>query len=285
LLRGGFIVVSGMLLAACANPQTGDFGRRADNVVTNGLLPRTGTVASWWRGDPVSLYPFTDDEIEMRDRAWRFLMPAHEKANLQMALAELSYTRILPPIPHSGRNHYHLLLMTEDYQSVASRYEKLGSDVEADRQLMIPFSQITARVCYADRMRIERLNSVKDLTPTQRQQAVARVVENRMLVEWVRRDIRQKATAYRYALEHMSIEAPMRQSIHAEQALIALESAQQTLDYWDGCGDNRLAVPPSGRSVAPLAGGSRSSDDERYAPSSPAPITDKRGIISNLPPK
>jgi hypothetical protein len=272
-------------LAACANHQTGDFGRRSDNVVTSGLLPRTGTVAAWWRGEPVSLYPFTDDEIEMRDRAWRFLMPAHDKANLQMALAELSYSRVLPPIPHSGQNHYHLLLLTEDYRSVASRYEKLGTDIEGDRQLMIPFSQITARVCYADRFRIERLNTVRDLTVMQREQAVARVMENRMLVEWVRRDMRQRATAYRYALEHISIESPMRQSIHAEQALIALESAQQTLDYWDGCGDNKLAVPPLGRSVIPSGGNARTNNDTRYAPSSPAPIKDNRGVISNLPPK
>jgi hypothetical protein len=281
----GLTVAFGLLLASCASHHTGDFGRRSNNVVTNGILPQAGLVRSWWKGEPVSLYPFTDDEIELRDRAWRFLMPSHDKANLQMALAEMSYTRALPPIPHSGLNHYHLVLMTEDYQSVASRYAKLGSDVEADRQLMIPFSQITARVCYADRIRIERLNSVRDLTPIQREQALARVVENRMLVEWVRRDMRRKASAYRYALEHISIEAPMRQSIQAEQAVIALESAQQTLDYWDGCGENRLAVPPSGNMTIPSGGPSRGYTNDRYAPSSPAPIQDRRGQISTLPPK
>ncbi|MFM9973448.1 MAG: hypothetical protein ACKVON_02605 [Beijerinckiaceae bacterium] len=234
----------------------------------------------------MSLYPFTDDEIELRDRAWRFLMPAHEKANLQMKLAELSYTRVLPPIPHSGRNHYHLLVMAEDYRSVSSRYQKIGSDIEADRLLMVPFSQSAARVCAADRVRIQSLNEVRQLTPAQREQAAARVAENRMLVDWVRRDMREKAAAYRYALEHVTIEAPMREAIRAEQALIALESAQQTLDYSDGCGENQLALP--GRSHVPGRNRPQVIKDapgERYAPSSPAEISDRRGVISNLPPK
>jgi hypothetical protein len=285
-LKPCLVAIGALLLSACSSYQTGDFGRRADNVVTNSILPSAGLMAAWWRGEPVSLYPFTDDEIELRDRAWRFLMPSHEKANLQMKLAELSYTRVLPPIPHSGRNHYHLLVMAEDYRSVSSRYQKINSDIEADRLLMVPFSQAAARVCTADRARVQSLNQVRDLNPTQREQAVARVAENRMLVDWVRRDMRGKAVAYRYAVEHVTIEAPMREAIHAEQALIALESAQQTLDYWDGCGENTLAplqghVPGRSRGPAVI----KDAPGERYAPASPADVTDRRGVLSAKPPK
>jgi hypothetical protein len=276
------VVAAALALAACQPGHTGDFGRRADNVVTNTVLPKAGLFSAWARGEAVSLYPFTDDEIELRDRAWRFLMPAHDKANLQMRLAELSYTRVLPPLPHSGRNHYHLLLMSEDYRSVASRYHKLGSDIEADRQLMVPFSQTAARVCAADRVRIKSLPHVRQLDPVQAEQAVARVAENRGLVDWVRRDMREKAAAYRYALEHMTIEAPMREAIKAEQALIAMESAQQTLDYWDGCGEGALPVPPPGRGGRVIES---LKDAERYAPRSPADIIDRRGVIGARPDK
>jgi hypothetical protein len=280
---GGIASGLALLLSACSSSHTGDFGRRADNVVTNSVLPKAGTVSSWLRGEPVSLYPFTDDEIELRDRAWRFLMPAHDKANLQMKLAELSYTRVLPPIPHSGQSHYHLLLMAEDYRSVASRYQKIAADIEADRLLMVPFSQTAARVCAADRVRVQSLNQVKHLTQLQREQATTRVVENRVLVDWVRRDMRDKAVAYRYALEHATIEAPMRQAIHAEQALIALESAQQTLDYWDGCGENPVPLPP-GRAGATQA--HIDTGRERYAPASPKAIDDGRGRLEGArPPK
>jgi hypothetical protein len=273
-----------LLFPACTRNDMGDFGRRPDNVITSSVLPKAGLVAAWWRGEPASLYPFTDDEIEMRDRAWRFLMPSHDKANLQQAIAELSYTRVLPPLPHSGRNHYHLLLMAEDYRSVASRYAKIGQDVEADRLLMVPFSQAAARVCAADRVRAQALNDVQQLTHAQREQAVARIAENRMLMDWVRRDMRDKAAAYRYALEHITISAPMRESIRAEQALIAMESAQQTLDYWDGCGENALPLPPHMTRRGPVTDkdtGAR----VPYNPALPPPVNDRRGVVGARPPK
>ncbi len=282
-LAGACLVLLGTLPAACTRNDTADFGRRPDNVVTGSILPKAGLVAAWWRGDPASLYPFTDDEIELRERAWRFLMPSHDKANLSQAIAELAYTRVLPPLPHSGRNHYHLLLMAEDYRSVSSRYAKLGQDIEADRLLMLPFSQAAARVCAADRVRALALNDVTQLTHIQREQAVARIAENRMLVDWVRRDMREKAASYRYALEHITIEAPMRESIRAEQALIALESAQQTLDYWDGCGENGLPLPPHMTRRGP--GVLKDSERAPYNPASPPPVQDRRGVVSAKPPK
>ncbi len=273
------VVAAAIALAGCKQGHTGDFGRRADNVVTSTILPKAGLLSAWGRGEMVSLYPFTDDEIELRDRAWRFLMPSHDKAHWQQKLAELSYSRVLPPVPHSGRNHYHLLLMTEDYRSVASRYNKIGEDIEADRLLMVPFSQIAARVCAADRVRVASLKHVKQLNPVQAEQAIIRVAENRGLVDWVRRDMREKAAAFRYALEHVTIEAPMREAIKAEQALLALESAQQTLDYWGGCGEGTLVDRPAGRGGAALGG------VERFAPASPKDVVDRRGVIGALPPK
>jgi hypothetical protein len=286
LCAAGLLLAGAVALSACGHQQTGDFGRRADNVLTRDILPAQGKIHAWMRGEPTSLYPFTGDEIELRDRAWRFLTPVYETARLQRYLAELSYTRVLPPMPHEFRNHYHLHLMTDDYRSASSRYFKIGADIEADRQLMMPFSQTATRVCAADRFRIERLNSVGELTETQREHAVARVTENRMIVEWVRRDMREKAAAYRYALEHVSIEAPMAEAIRAERALIALESAQQSLDYWDGCGDNKTAFPPMASSRQQPVRGAASGGSGRYAPASPRAIEDRRGMIrDDRPPK
>jgi hypothetical protein len=283
VLGSAWMIAGALFLSACSTQQTGDFGRRADNVFTRDILPAQGIIHAWMRGEPTSLFPFTDYEIELRDRAWRFLTPVYETARLQRYLAELSYTRVLPAMPHEFRQHYHLHLMTDDYRSASSRYHKIGADIEADRQLMIPFSQTATRVCAADRFRIERLNSVGELTPTQREQAVARVTENRMIVEWVRRDMREKAAAYRYALEYVSIEAPMVEAMRAERALIALEGSQQVLDYWDGCGENKTAFPPMahGRGIAgaPV-------HKDRYAPASPKAIRDNRGVIRDgRPPK
>ena len=59
-------------------------------------MPFAGLVAAEARGEAVSWFMLTDDERTLRDRAWRFLMPAHEKAFFQRQLAELARTRILP---------------------------------------------------------------------------------------------------------------------------------------------------------------------------------------------
>jgi hypothetical protein len=107
------------------------------------------------------------------------------------------------------------------------------------------------------------LNRVGHLDSIQREQAVIRVAENRGLIDWVRRDMRQKVAAYRYALEHVTIEAPMPEAIRAEQALIALESAQLTLDYWDGCGEAGSARPPG--PTRRSTGGQRSARPRRHA--------------------
>jgi hypothetical protein len=155
--------------------------------------------------------------------------------------------------------------------------------VEADRLLMVPFSQAAAKVCAADRVRALALNDVREITHVQREQAVARIAENRMLVEWVRRDMRDKAAAYRYALEHVTIEAPMREAIRAEQALVALESAQQTLDYWEGCGENGLPLPPKMTRRGPMT--DKDTARTPYIPASPPPVEDRRGVIGAKPPK
>jgi hypothetical protein len=97
--------------------------------------------------------------------------------------------------------------------------------------------------------------------------------------------MREKAASYRYALEHMAIGAPMRESIRAEQALVALESAQQTLDYWDGCGENPLAVPPRMTRRGPVTDKDTADGRKRFVPASPPPVVDRRGALDGKPPK
>jgi hypothetical protein len=224
-----------LLVAACSN--TGDFGRRADTIVTNSILPQAGTLAAMARSEPVSAYPFTDDERELRDRAWRYLMPAHEAANLQHALAELSYTRVLPAWHHSDRNHYHLLLLSGEFRSVASRYAKLADDIEADHLLLNPFVIVATRVCLADRARLRSLQHVSFLSGAQRDHALYRVEENRFLLAWVQRDWRYRANAFRYALEHLMIEAPQHEAVLAERRLLSLEAVLARYESWDVCGE------------------------------------------------
>ena len=81
------------LLTGCA--QEGDFGRPKASA-WNSLVETTGTLAAREREEPASAFPFTDDERGLRDRAWRFLMPAAGHDAFTDALANLTRSRVLP---------------------------------------------------------------------------------------------------------------------------------------------------------------------------------------------
>ncbi|WP_422235638.1 hypothetical protein [Methylorubrum rhodinum] len=215
-------------LVSCA--QEGDFGRPAKSA-WNGLVETTGTIAARERGLMVSASPLTGDEEILRDRAWRFLMPAQGRAAFEDALANLTRVRALPtswrpddlPAYHDG-------LLGEGFRSPTSRYRRLSEDATADGRLIPSFTAIAARVFEADAMRLRALPLAKSLDEWDMRQAAMRVAENRCLVAWVRLETGLRVARYRYALEHFLVEMPGREAVPAEQAQAFLEGRRRLLD-------------------------------------------------------
>lgn len=183
------------------------------------------------RGERVSHYVFTDDEKELRDRAWRFIMPAHERSLFERSLVELARSRVLPVtmVPHHNASYYHAL-MHELFRSPASRYQRIAEDATADARLIGPFATVAKRVMAADRVRLRSLAFVQELAEGDAYGAAARVAENRCLVAWVRWETLQRIESYRYALEHLLIGAPQTESVIAERGLRKLVAHQRILD-------------------------------------------------------
>lgn len=226
-------ILLSLLAAACV--ETGDFGRPRPSLWNDVALPATGSIAARLRGEPVSSYVFTDDEDELRRRAWRFVMPAHERSFFERQLAELVRTRVLPV--HGGpafRASYFHALMRDGGASPSSRYRRLAEDVVADAKLMAPFALTAARVLRADEARLRGLAYVQDLTAWQAGEAALRVAENRCLIAWVRWEIDARAASYRYALEHLFIEAPQMDGVAVERSLKAFEAQRPVLDGLPG---------------------------------------------------
>ena len=248
------VLGTGLALAGCV--ETGDFGRPRPGLWNDLVLEPTGSLAARARGEPVSSYAFTDDENELRDRAWRFLMPAHERAWFRSILAELVRTRLLP-VSVRPRSHraYHQALMEDGGPSPVSRYRRVSEDIVADAKLIGPFVGVAARVLAADDVRLRSLAYVQDLTEGQVRDAAARIAENRCLVAWVRLAVAERIASYRYAVEHLVIEAPQSAGIPTERALLALKAHQSAFDAlpvasWDlaACG-----VVPTTVAVLPAA--------------------------------
>ena len=174
-----------LALAACV--ETGDFGRPKRSLWNDVILPATGSLAATGRGEPVSRYVHTDDENELRDRAWRFIMPAHERSWFEGIIANLVRTRVLPiELRPNDRTTYHRALMGGSFRSPASRYRRVAEDAVADLKLIAPFAGVATRVIAADRVRLRSLAHVRELDQAQIHHAVARVAENRCVIAWVR---------------------------------------------------------------------------------------------------
>ncbi len=229
--RHAIFAIASIVLAAlggCAET-TGDFGRRADNVWTRSILPTTGFYAAEGRGESASSFPFTDDEIEMRNRAYQFVAPAHERAWFDRILAELRFTRNLPIDVNPDPSVYFRTLTTDPVVSVASRYQRLRADVDSDRALAGPYIAVAKRVRNDDQIRLSALQAARDVTEGQRSNALQRNAENEQLDNWVCTSLRARMAGYRYALEHLVIEGPQPEAVPAERALITLENDPRSL--------------------------------------------------------
>lgn len=218
-----------MCLVACT--ETGDFGRPRPSVWNTTLLPKAGDFLASQREEPVSNFTFTDDEHELRNRAWRFIMPAHPRQWFDRQLTELVRTRILPlkyePFHLAG---YYEALRADKARSPASRFRRLSEDMVADQKLIPPFSTIANRVIAADRVRLKGLVYLRDVSEDQIKQAASRVAENRCLIAWVRLEWRERLTSYRYALEHLMLETPQLEAVEAERILKDFETGFVAMD-------------------------------------------------------
>jgi hypothetical protein len=158
-------------------------------------------------------------------------MPAHERAWFATILANLARTRILPPsVSATGVETYHRAVVDAPARSVASRYRRLAEDAAADRKLIAPFAAVASRVMAADVVRLQALPYVGLLTHADADDAFARVAENRCLIDWVRYETHARLEQYRYALEHLLIEAPQNEAVPAERSLAELGAQRQALD-------------------------------------------------------
>ena len=148
---------------------------------------------------------------------------------------------------------YFRALMRDQGRSPASRYRRLSQDVVADAKLMEPFAFVAARVLSADQARLRALAYVRELTPAHVREAALRVAENRCLIAWVRFEIEARTASYRYALEHLFIEAPQADGISVERALRGLEEHRALLDGLPGAPWSPACGVPAAQEVAAVA--------------------------------
>ncbi len=223
-LAAGTIAIAGaLLLGGCAS---GDFGRVRPSLVSDDMHAWIGTETAVLHGGPVSLYPLTDDERTLRDLAYPLIEPPYDRNRWFAVLAEYGVARVF----HRDwwfydRRAYSARLMVDYYRSASARYAQLTDDVRNDFVRVDPFFAVARRVLDMDHKRERSLAFVSGLTEPERVNALARIVENRCVIQWVYRSLIERAAAYRYALEHLVIADPSASAAETERALTQLQAA------------------------------------------------------------
>jgi hypothetical protein len=211
-------------LAGCA-PATGDFGRARPSEWNDNVLPKVGSWAAKRRGEPVSRFPLTDDERELRARGWALIMPAYSLSSFDAKLVELRRARVIPADrATTKRETYAQRILSQPYTSSSTRYRRLIDDVNEDRGRLPGFFAVSARVHDADRIREASLSYIRSQPQDEREHALMRVTENQMVIWWVNDALTNRVESYRYALERLLVETPDSEAVFAERAIMALEA-------------------------------------------------------------
>jgi len=232
-----------LTLAACARP-VGDFGRAEADPLHDDLMPLAGEGRAWLAKEPVSAFNLTDQEQEMRDRIWRYLVAPHAFDWFQANIAELQRTRILP-ISSRGLlriDRYYRWLHGERYASSRTRYSRVGEDTVVDIEMMPSVFASICAVIEIDRQRGIAANGIAKLEESVKGDAAARQAENNMQIGWFVAAVGNRYDSYNYALDHLLVETPHEEAVRVNGELNDLGVYVGAAQRGDFCSGNALTL-------------------------------------------
>jgi hypothetical protein len=211
------VILLGATLAACSG---GDFGRTRQDVRNDDMHRWMGAEATGSIGRQPSRFQLTDNERMLRDLAYPLVEPPHSRPAWKSVFGD--YEPFAPPWrqkPAFDRSAYGRQLIDEPHRSDASRYAQLIDDVRDDITRFDPFFNTARQVFDLDSKRNASLRFVSDLSPRERADAVARMQENALIVQWVQQCLEQRIASYRWALEHLVVQAPDDMAADADRLI------------------------------------------------------------------
>jgi hypothetical protein len=218
------LLLTGAALGGCSG---GDFGRTRQDMRSDDMHRWMGAEATGSVGLKASQFQLTDNERQLRDYAYPLVEPPLSRPAWKSVWGDYK------PLPSPwrqvvvfDRTAYGRNLIDEPHRSHSSRYAVLIDDVRNDITRFEPFYASAARVIELDRKRNASLKLVSELSPRERDDAVARMEENTLIVQWVHQCLERRISSYRWALERLVIQAP--DSIAADADRLIKELALMT---------------------------------------------------------
>ncbi|RDE10491.1 hypothetical protein [Pelagibacterium lacus] len=215
-------VIACAALAGCAARPVGDFGRAAPSVLHDEILPFAGQARAAHAGEPVSRFNLTDQEREMHDRVWRFLVAPHAHDWFYDTAVEMQRTRLsgVRDTEFLADRYYETLRATR-YASSRVRYGKVGNDIALDIATLPATFAAICRVIEVDRQRAIAVAHVALGAQEGPAEVAARKWENDQTIAWFTRALDYRFTSYSLALERLLVETP-----HEEGRLVDAQLAR-----------------------------------------------------------
>jgi len=211
------LLVASVALAGCSG---GDFGRTRQDFINDDMHRWIGGEATSSIGLRPSQFQLTDNERQLRDLAYPLIEPPHSRPAWRSVFGD--YAPLPSPwrqTPAFDRTAYGRNLIDEPHRSHSSRYANLIDDVRDDITRFELFFATAVKVIDLDRKRNASLAHVSELSPREHDDAVARMQENALIVQWVQQCLVQRVSSYRWALERLVIQAPDGMAAEADRLI------------------------------------------------------------------
>lgn len=216
------LIVAGVTLGACSG---GDFGRTRADFRNDDMHKWIGQEATASVGVPPSQFQLTDNERQLRDLAYPLIEPPHSRPAWKSVFGD--YQPSASPWRQNvafDRTAYGRALIDEPHRSHSSRYAQLIDDVRDDITRFEPFFASAIRVLDLDRKRQASMRYMSEISPREKGDAVARMEENSLIVQWVQISLEQRVSSYRWALERLVLQAPDPMAADADRLIGELAS-------------------------------------------------------------
>lgn len=219
-----------LTLTACARP-VGDLGRAERNVINDEVLPAIGNFTS--KG---SAFNLADQEIEMRDRVWRYLVAPHAYDWFGDVAVEFQRTRIAPITnEHMQVGKYYGWLHSERFASSRVRYSRIEEDAIDDVGMMPSAFLAICAVIEMDRQRDVASDQLTGLEAEVAVNAAKRKAENEAVIDWFVKSVGYRYESYSYALDHLLVETPHEEAVSANARLNDLAVWVEAAERGDFC--------------------------------------------------
>ena len=214
------LLAAGLMLGGCSG---GDFGRTREDFRNDDMHRWMGAEATGSIGLKPSQFQLTDGERQLRDRAYPLIEPPHSRPAWKAVFGD--YQVIASPWRQKvvfDRTAYGRALIDEPHRTHSSRYAQLIDDVNEDTTRFELFYSTAVQVLDLDRKRNATMAHMSELSPRERADAVARMQENALIVQWVQQCLERRVSSYRWALERLVLQAPDGMAADADRLIGAL---------------------------------------------------------------